>query len=83
MNTDKLNNESNEQQLPAQENKDLPDQQFLENSTSQKEKNKKKHRSATTAAALSRSAVGHAKAHIITNKPGDFAHSGTNISYDN
>lgn len=83
MDTNKLNDRSNEQQpLPIQENKDLPTDHLLENSKSQKEKNKKKHHS-LTAAALSRSAVGHAKSHTISNKPGDFAHSGTNISYDN
>lgn len=84
MDTDRLNNESNDPQpLPAHENKELPNEQLLKGSKTQKEKNSKKHRSAFAAAALSRSAVAHAKSHIITNKPGDFAHSGTNISYDN
>ena len=47
------------------------------------EKNKKKHKSALIVAASARSAVQHAHLHIITNRPGDFAHSGTNISYEN
>lgn len=84
MNTDNLNEERNEQQpLPEQENTNLPDEQSMKNSKPKKEKNKKKTPSALTAAAVSRSAVGHTKSHIITNKPGDFAHSGTNISYEN
>jgi hypothetical protein len=76
------NNLNNEQPLPLQEKADLLDEQSLRNANSKKGKNKK-HNSAMTAASVSRSAVGHARSHTITNKPGDFAHSGTNISYNN
>ncbi len=46
------------------------------------EKKRIKHVSALSAAAGCRSAVQHAHLHIISNRPGDFAHSATNISYD-
>ena len=46
-----------------------------------KEKKRRRHQSALLAAAAGRSAVQHAHLHIITNKPGDFAHSATNITY--
>lgn len=83
METDNLNNES-DQLLPTQENKDVNSEQMPgSNNETQKGKNKKKHRSALIAAAAGRSAVQHAHSHIITNRPGDFAHSETNISYDN
>jgi diadenosine tetraphosphate (Ap4A) HIT family hydrolase len=84
METRNLSNEGNEQQ-PLQENKSVGNEQATEKKAeTKKEKNKKKHRSALdVAAAAGRSAVQHAHSHIITNKPGDFAHSGTNISYDN
>lgn len=63
---------------------DLENGQMIKNlEESQKEKNKRKHNSALVAAAAGRSAVQHAHLHIITNKPGDFAHTGTNISYEN
>jgi hypothetical protein len=76
-------NKNNQQPLLLQEKAGLSGEQSLNKADSQKEKNKKKHRSALAAASLSRSAVSHAKSHTITNKPGDFAHSGTNISYEN
>jgi hypothetical protein len=82
MNNNNLNTQNSKQKLPMQEKANSPDEQSL-NKDTQKEKNKKKHKSALTAASIARSAVGHAKSHTITNKPGDFAHSGTNICYEN
>jgi hypothetical protein len=82
MNNNNLNAESNEKKLPLQEKADLPNEQSMNNDI-QKEKNKKKSKSALKAASIARSAVDHCKSHTITNKPGDFAHSGTNICYEN
>jgi len=82
MNIDNLNNESSQQTLKGQENEAL-NGQLPENNEILKERSKKKRNSAITAASVARSAVGHAHAHRISNKPGDFAHSGTNISYEN
>ena len=76
------NNNLNEQLLPLQEKTILQGEQLLNDGASQKEKSRKKQNSALVAASVARSAVGHAKSHVITNKPGDFAHSGTNISYE-
>lgn len=83
MNTDNLNNESNNEQLPLQKRVDQPEKQDGENKTSEKQKNKKRRNSARAANMVLRSAIGHAKSHRLTDKPGDFAHSGTNISYEN
>jgi hypothetical protein len=84
MNTDNVIDESKgEQPLALQEKGNLAEEQLLNNSEPQKAENKKRHKSALAVASAARSAVGHASSHRITNKPGDFAHSGTNISYDN
>jgi hypothetical protein len=82
MNTNKLKNGSAEQQLPVQESVAPKQPQLLIGNKAAKDQNKKKHRSALTAAAVARSAVKHVS-HSLTNKPGDFAHSGTNICYEN
>jgi hypothetical protein len=84
MNTDNLSNEGNQQwPLPLQEGADQPQKQSTESNQSGKQETKKKHKSALAATSRLRSAVGHAKSHTLTGKPGDFAHSGTNISYEN
>ena len=83
MDTANLNNQNDEELSALQQKLGLSNEELLENIRIQKEKNKKKHNSAITAAACCRSAVDHAKLHTITNKPSDFAHSGTNISYNN
>jgi len=76
-----INTNNDSQSL--QQNTSVTNQQIPENNIGlQKEKNKKKRNSALRAAAIGRSAVQHAHEHIITNRPGDFAHSGTNISYE-
>ncbi|MDB5250520.1 MAG: hypothetical protein JWQ40_4914 [Segetibacter sp.] len=84
MNTDNVNDQSKEQQpLTLKERTDLPEEQLLNDIELRKEKSKKRHNRALTAASIARSAVGHASSHRVINKRGDFAHSGTNISYDN
>lgn len=62
---------------------DVSSEQTSENSIeTSKEKIRKKRNSALQAAAIGRSAVQHVHNHIITNRPGDFAHTATNISYE-
>ncbi|MCW3113244.1 MAG: hypothetical protein JWR18_1640 [Segetibacter sp.] len=56
----------------------LATQKLLEKSKPEKKKNR-----SAIAASVARSAVKHASAHRLSNKPGDFAHSGTHISYEN
>jgi len=82
MDTIQLNADGTQAQEPVQENATLTNEQVLANMQAQKEKSKKKHNSALTAALVSRSAVDHVKLKRLSNKPGDFAHSGTNISYE-
>lgn len=75
METVHLNTEINQQQFSVEP-------MLNDNLQTPKEKAYNRHNSALFAASIARSAVGHAGTNRISRKPGDFAHSGTHIVYE-